>query len=125
MTRISRAGVIPTDYRVSLAGRAIGIVSDEAGAVPSRGRFHAWSMTFGPRGFHATRDEAVARVVSAWLNVGYGPTALMTATGTVHAGRRTATGRRVPACMTDGAAADLKVMLRTGRTVTCERCPQH
>ncbi|MEV7730201.1 hypothetical protein AB0P15_36635 [Streptomyces sp. NPDC087917] len=103
----------------------IGIVSDEAGAIASRGSFYAWSASHGPAGFHATQDQAVARVVRAWLNVGTEPAALMTGPGTVHASRPTADGGRGPACMADRAAAGLKVMLRTGRQVTCRHCPQH
>ncbi|MFD6918573.1 hypothetical protein [Streptomyces virginiae] len=126
-TRTSRAGVTPIDYRVSLMGRAIGLVTDECGAVPSRGRYAAWSLHFGPKGFHATQDDAVARVVSAWLNCGYGPTHLMTATGTVHVARQSdveGAGGRVPACMTDQTAASLSALLSTGRAVTCRRCPK-
>ncbi|MGW6863942.1 dTMP kinase [Streptomyces sp. NPDC054912] len=120
-------GELTDGYRVTLAGRAIGLVSDEAGAVPSRGRFHAWSMAFGPRGFHATQAEVVERVVAAWLNCGPIPR-LMTAQGTVHAARPAAAGMgaagRVPACMKDRAAAGLRVLLPTGRDVTCRHCPE-
>ena len=125
LTRISRAGVVPTDYRVVLAGRAVGIVSDEAGVIASRGRYAAWSVAFGPKGFHHTQEAAAARVVAAWLNVGHGPTRLLTAAGTVHASRPAdVAGGRAPACMTNHAAGALKIMLRTGRDVTCRHCPK-
>ncbi|MFI1152556.1 hypothetical protein [Streptomyces sp. NPDC020817] len=122
-TAITRAGVLPATVRVVLAGRAIGTVTDEGGAVPSRGNFHAWSAAFGPRGFHATEADAIARVVAAWLNAGPGANALMTSTGTVHTTRPGANGP-VPACMTDRAAEGLRILLRTGRTVTCRHCPK-
>ncbi|MEU8779944.1 hypothetical protein [Streptomyces sp. NPDC048606] len=120
---ITPAGKLPADYRVLLDGRVIGLVSDEAGALPGRGRFYAWSAAFGPRGFHGTEAEAVERVVAAWLNAGPGAGGLLTSRGTVHAARRTAEGM-VPACMTGRAAAGLRVLLRTGRAVTCRHCPQ-
>ncbi|MEU8779308.1 hypothetical protein [Streptomyces sp. NPDC048606] len=98
---ITPAGRFPADHRVVLDGRVIGLVSDEAGAVPGRGRFHAWSAAFGPRGFHATEAAAVERVVSAWLNCEAESTGLMTSRGTVHAARRTGEGL-VPTCTTGG-----------------------
>ncbi|MEW2374439.1 hypothetical protein AB0940_34575 [Streptomyces sp. NPDC006656] len=107
--------------RVVLAGRGIGTVTD-LGTSPNRGRFYAWSAAFGPRGFHPTEADAIARVVAAWLNLGYGAASLMTATGTVHASRPGTAGS-VPACMTDRAAQGLRVLLRTGRAVTCRHCP--
>ena len=128
ITRISPKGVTPADYRVVLAGRGVGVVSDEAGAVPSRGSFMAWSVRFGPKGFQATMEEAAARVVAAWLNVGTGPTRLMTANGTVHASRLSdveGSAGRAPACMSDRVTAGLRVLLRSGLDVTCKRCPKH
>ncbi|MFF4498810.1 hypothetical protein [Streptomyces sp. NPDC001546] len=106
----------------ALAGRGIGAVTDEGGVIPSRGRFYAWSAMFGPRGFHTTQADAVARVVAAWLNTGPGAQGLMTSTGTVHANRTTATGL-APSCMTDCAAQGLRILLRTGQAVTCRHCP--
>lgn len=66
-------------------------------------------------------------MVAAWLNIGWGANFLMTAGGTVHATRSstlTGAGGRVPACMTDRAAAGMTMLLRTGRPVTCGHCPK-
>lgn len=122
-TPVTRAGILPVTVRVVLAGRGIGTVTDEGGAVPARGSFYAWSAAFGPRGFHPTQADAVARVVAAWLNTSGGTTGLMTSTGTVHTARPGAAGP-IPACMTDRTAAGLRVLLRTGRPVTCRHCPK-
>ncbi|MGW6865914.1 hypothetical protein [Streptomyces sp. NPDC054901] len=121
---LTRTGVLPAVSRVCLGGKMIGTITDEGGAIPSRGSHHAWSLAFGPKGFHHNQADAVERLVSVWLNVGWGPVTLMTATGTVHASRTTPEGN-VPACMTDRAARELRVLLRSGRAVTCRHCPQH
>ncbi|MFD8025795.1 hypothetical protein ACFV6G_35950 [Streptomyces lavendulae] len=118
-TTVTQAGALT--LRVVLAGRSIGTVTDMDTATPRR--FYAWSAAFGPRGFHPTAADAITRVVAAWLNCGYGANALMTSTGTVHAARPGTSGP-VPACMTDRAAAGLRILLRTGRAVTCRHCPK-
>ncbi|MFD8147390.1 hypothetical protein [Streptomyces sp. NPDC059708] len=125
---LTRAGALPAVSRVSLAGRMIGTVTDEGGAVPSRGSYHAWSLAFGPKGFHTTQAKAVERLVSVWLCRGWGPTTLITGPGTIHASRPSTLpvpNGRVPACMTDRAASGLRVLLLSGRNVTCRHCPKN
>ncbi|MFD8633724.1 hypothetical protein [Streptomyces sp. NPDC059533] len=125
---LTRAGVLPAVSRVSMAGRMIGTVTDEGGAVPTRGSYHAWSSAFGPKGFHPTEGKAVAALIKTWLNRGWGYTTLMTHGGTVHASRFgmiDVPESRVPACMTDRAASGLRVLLLSGRNVTCRHCPKN